>query len=599
MKILINIIRVNMNDLTIKKEPVPEKYKYLGGRSLTSSIVYDEVPPTCEPLGPFNKFVVAPGIVTGSNAPSSGRLSVGGKSPLTGGIKEANAGGITPQKLARLGIKALIIEGQPKTKDWYNLVMTKDKIELVIANEYAGMGNYEFITKIWHKYPNKPGIIGSGIAGQKLMRMAGVFGNNIENSDPGRYAGRGGMGAVLGSKRIVSIITDDHSCEFTKPINKELYDVGRKKLVSAMMEHAITGPVEKDGKPYGGLKNFGTNVLHNILNEAGGLPVRNWTRDQWEGASKISGEAAHEYIDSQKAINPKTKAQYSHPCHEGCIMQCSNVITYPEGGPKGGEVAVSCLEYESSWALGSNCEISNFWDVVELNRICNDLGLDTIEAGNTLAVAMEAGVIKFGDGKAAINLLKKVASNEPIGRLLGMGALGLGNAYGITRVAHAKGQSLPAYDPRPIKGIGVVYATGTMGGDHTQGYTIAPEILQVGGKPDPRDLNKAELSRAFMATTAFLDSTGICLFSAFPILDIPSGLEGMIECIKGFMGVTDFDLTKYGMDVLRKEREFNKGAGFTKVDDRLPEWMTKEPVPPHNVVFDVTEEELDKVFEGM
>ena len=196
-------------------------------------------------------------------------------------------------------------------------------------------------------------------------------------------------------------------------------------------------------------------------------------------------------------------------------------------------------------------------DVEELNRICNDLGIDTIEAGNANAVAMEAGVIKLGDGKAAIDLLKKIGTNDPIGRILGMGALGVGNAYGVTRVAHAKGQSLPPYDPRPIKGIGVVYATGTMGGDHTQGYTIAPEILQVGGKPDPRDLNKAELSRAFMGTTAFLDSTGICLFSAFPILDIPSGIEGMIECVKGYMGVKDFDLTKYGLDVLRKEREFN------------------------------------------
>jgi aldehyde:ferredoxin oxidoreductase len=599
MYLLVHIVRVNMNDLSIKKEEVPDKYKSLGGRSLTSTIVYDEVTPTCEPLGPFNKFIVAPGIVTGSNAPSSGRLSVGAKSPLTHGIKESNAGGITPQKLARLGIKALIIEGLPKTDKWYNLVLTKDKYELVEGTEFANMGNYELIKKMWEKYPNQPGIIGCGIAGQKLMRSAGVFGNNIENTDPGRYAGRGGLGAVLGTKRIVAIITDDHGCEFTQPVNKELYDTGRKKLVAALMEHAITGPVQKDGKPYGALSNFGTNVLHNILNEAGALPVRNWTKGQWDGAAKISGEATHEYIDAQKALDPKSQAQYSHPCHKGCVMQCSNVVTYPEGHAKAGEVAVSCLEYESVWALGSNCEISDYWDVVELNRICNDLGLDTIEAGNTLGVAMEAGIIKFGDGPAAIELLKKVASNDPVGHLLGLGALGLGQAYGVTRVAHTKGQSLPAYDPRPIKGMGVVYAVGTMGGDHTQGYTIAPEILQVGGKPDPRDINKSDLSRAFLSTTAFLDSTGYCLFTAFAILDIPSGLEGMVESVKGYLGVNEFDLTKYGMDVLRKEREFNKKAGFTKVDDRLPEWMTKEPLPPHNVVFDVPDEELDKVFAGM
>jgi aldehyde:ferredoxin oxidoreductase len=594
------IIRVNMNDLTIKEESVPDKYKHYGGRSLTSSIIYDEVPPNCDPLGPNNKFIVAPGIVTGTNAPSSGRLSVGGKSPLTGGIKESNAGGITPQKLARLGIKALIIEGQPASSDkWYNIVLTKDKKELVEANEFANMGNYELIKKMWEKYPNEPGVIGCGIAGQKLMRSAGVFGNNIENSDPGRFAGRGGLGAVLGSKRVIAIVTDDTGCEFCRPTNQELYDTGRKKLVAALMEHAITGPVQKDGKPFGALSNFGTNVLQNIINEAGALPVRNWSKGQWDGAAKLSGEATHEYIDAQKAKDPNTQAQYSHPCHKGCVMQCSNVVTYPEGHEKAGEVAVSCLEYESVWALGSNCEISEYFDVVELNRICNDLGLDTIEAGNTLGVAMEAGIIKFGDGPAAIELLKKVASDEPIGKLLGMGALGLGQAYGVYRVAHAKGQSLPAYDPRPIKGIGVVYATGTQGGDHTQGYTIAPEILQVGGQPDPRDLNKAELSRAFMATTAFIDSTGYCLFTAFAILDIASGFEGMVESIKGFLGLDEFDVIKYGDDVLRKEREFNKRAGFNNADDRLPEWMTKESLPPHNVVFDVPDEELDKVFSDM
>jgi aldehyde:ferredoxin oxidoreductase len=590
-----------MNDLSLKFEHVSDKYKNLGGRALTSSIIYDEVPPNCDPLGPSNKWIVAPGIVTGSNAPSSGRLSVGAKSPLTGGIKESNAGGITPQKLGRLGLKAVIIEGQPKEGEtkWYNLILTKDKKELVEANEYEGVGNYDLITKMWEKYPNKPGVIGCGVAGQKMMKMAGIFGNNVENSDPGRYAGRGGLGAVLGSKRIIAMVTDDTGCEFTKPANMEVYDPARKKLVAALMEHAITGPVKKDDKPYGALSNFGTNVLQNIINEAGALPVRNWTRGQWDGAAKISGEATHEIIDLAVKKDPNSPAQYSHPCHPGCIMQCSNVVTYPEGHEKAGQIAVSCLEYESVWALGSNCEISNYWDVVELNRICNDLGIDTIEAGNTIGVAMEAGVINFGDGPAAIDLLKKIGTNDPLGRLMGMGAVGLAQAYGITRVAHAKGQSLPAYDPRPIKGIGVVYATGTMGGDHTQGYTIAPEILQVGGKPDPRDLNKAELSRTFLAFTAFLDSTGYCLFEAFAILDIPSGMEGFVDSVKGFLGVGELDATQYGMDILKKEREFNRKAGFNNADDRLPEWMTLEKLAPHNVVFDVSDEELDKVFEGM
>lgn len=583
-----------MTDLSHKFEDLPDKYKTFGGRALTSNIVHDEVNPTCHPLGPNNKFIVAPGLLAGTTAPSSGRLSVGGKSPLTGGIKEANAGGLTGRKLARLGIKAVIIEGQPKAKDkWFNILISKNKCDIVEANEFAGMGLYELITKVWDKYPSKPGIMGCGIAGQKLMKAAGVFGNNPENTDPGRYAGRGGLGAVLGSKRIIAIITDDSEGEKPEVVNQDLFDQGRKKLREALDEHGVTGILEKDGKPYGGLKNYGTNVLQNILNEAGGLPVRNWTKGRWDGAAKISGEAVHELVDKVKAKFPDSPAAYAHACHPGCVMKCSNIVPYEDTG----KLHVSPLEYESAWALGSNTEIDSLYHVAELNRICNDLGIDTIEAGNILAVAMDGGIINFGDGEAACNLLKKVGTDDPMGQLLGLGAKGLGDAIGVTRVAQVKGQSLPAYDPRPIKGIGVTYATGTQGGDHTQGYTIAPEILGIGGKADPRNVTKAELSRAFQATTAYIDSTGYCLFIAFAILDIASGNEGMVESINGFLG-TDIDIIKYGIAVLKKEREFNKKAGMTNVHDRLPEFFRLEPVPPHNVVFDVPDEELDKVHEG-
>ncbi len=589
------ILRINMSDMTTKYEEFPEKYKKLGGRALTSTIVFDEVPPTCEPLGSFNKVVIAPGIVTGTNAPSSGRLSVGGKSPLTGGIKEANAGGLTAQKLAKLGLKAVVLEGQPISREkWFNVVIKKGSVEIVEANEFAGMGLYDLIGKVWNNFPNKPGIIGCGIAGQKLMRSAGVFGNNVENNDPGRYAGRGGLGAVIGSKRVIAIITDDTDGERPPPVNKDLFDEGRAKLVAALNEHAVTGVLEKDGKPYGGLKNFGTNVLQNIINEAGALPTRNWREGRFEGAAKISGEATHELVDKVKAKFPDSPAQYAHACHPGCIIKCSNVVPYEDTG----ELQVSPLEYETAWALGTNCGIDSHYHVSELNRICNDLGLDTIEAGNTIGVAMEAGILKFGDGPGAVDFLRKVGTDSPMGNLIGLGALGLGQAFGVTHVAHVKGQSLPAYDPRPIRGIGVTYATGTQGGDHTQGYTIAPEILQVGGAPDRMDINKAELSRAFQATTAFIDSTGYCLFIAFAILDIASGSEGMVQSIQGFLGDTSIDAVAYGMEVLKKEREFNKKAGFTKLDDRLPEFFKTEPLPPHNVVFEVTDEELDKVFES-
>lgn len=579
-----------MSNLESKFEDVPDKYKFLGGRALTSSIILDEVSPTCDPLSLDNKLIVAPGILAGTNAPSSGRLSVGGKSPLTNGIKEANAGGLSPQKLARLGIKALIIEGKPEDETWYNIILTKDKCDIVEANKYAGMGLYELITKIWEDYPNKPGIIGCGIAGQKLMKSAGIFGNNVENNDPGRYAGRGGLGAVLGSKQVIAIVSDDSGTERPQPVNNELFETGRKKLLAALNEHAITGDLEKDGKAYGGLKNFGTNILQNIINEAGALPTRNWSEGRFEDAAKISGEAVHELVDKVKEKFPDSPAAYAHACHPGCVIRCSNCVPYEDTG----KLQISPLEYESAWALGTNCGIGNLYHVAELNRICNDLGLDTIEAGNTIAVAMDAGLLKFGDGPGALELLKKVTTEEEIGSIIGAGALAMGNAKGVSRVAQVKGQSLPAYDPRAIKGIGVTYATGPMGGDHTQGYTIAPEILQVGGKPDPRNPTKAELSRAFQSTTAYIDASGYCLFIAFAILDIESGFNGMIETINGFLG-TEIDLTKYGTDILKKELEFNKRAGFTEKDDRLPEFFYKDPLPPHNVVFDVSNEELDKV----
>ncbi len=587
------IVRVNVTNMTSKFEPLPEKYKHKGGRGMTSALVADEVPATSDPLGPHNKIVFAPGILSGSTAPSSGRLSVGGKSPLTGGIKEANAGGLTARKLGRLGIKAIIIEGWPDHNDWYNVHITKDKVELIKANEFHEMPLYELITKAWENNPNKPGIVGCGVAGQRLLRNAGIFGNNPENTDPGRYAGRGGLGAVLGSKRIIAIITDDKDGARPEPVNPELYEKGRIKLRDALREHAITGGDPTPAAEKGALVNYGTNVLQNIINEAGGLPVKNFQMGSWDGAAKISGEALHARVDEcQEKLGDANEGMYGHACHPGCIMRCSNVL--PD--LKSGKAIVSPLEYESVWALGSNCMIDNLDHVGELNRLCNDLGTDTIETGTTIAVAMEAGLIPWGDGEKAIEILKKAYNkDDPVGKLMMAGTEIAGKVLGVRRLPVAKGQSFPAYDPRPIRGIGVTYATTPMGADHTSGYTIAPEILGSAGGADPRDLKKAALSRAFQATTAYIDQSGYCLFIAFAILDIKEGMEGLQESLEGFLGVDKFDITEEGSDILNTELEFNRRAGFTKEDDRLPEWLKEEKLPPHNVTFDVSDEELDAV----
>lgn len=575
------ILRVNMTDLTAKYENVPEKYKLLGGRGLTTAITCDEVPPTCHPLGPNNKVSYATGFVTGTSAPTSGRISIGGKSPLTGGIKETNSGGMAPQKLARLGIKAIILEGQPKEKGkFWLLQVNKDGAKLMPADSYTGKGLYETYPKLFDKFGKDVGIIGIGIAGEKLMAMAGVCVNDPENR-PSRYAGRGGMGAVMGSKGLKAIILDDKGCPAIALANKEVFEAGRKKLIAAIQEHAVT-------KIGGALNTTGTATLINVINEAGALPTRNFSDGQFEGANKISGETIKETCEKRGGVG-----MVGHACSPGCIIKCSNVYPKPDGTE-----LVSVQEYESVWALGANCGIDSLDVTGELIRLCNDYGVDTIEAGVTIGVAMEAGVAKFGDGKKAIEMMHEIGKCTPLGHILGGGAAITADTFGVVRCPAVKRQAMPAYEPRPIKGIGVIYATSTMGADHTSGYTIAPEILGVSGEVDKFSIEKGDLARNFLHTTAsFFDSSGHCLFISFPCLDIPSGLEGVVEECNGVLGTNwkVADMLKMGKDIVDKERAFNEAAGFTKVADRIPEFMKYEKLPPHNVVFDVPDKTLDGV----
>jgi len=575
-----NILRVNMTNLTAKFQNVPVKYKYYGGRGLTSAITFNEVPPTCHPLGPNNKVIFAPGLVTGTAAPTSARLSVGGKSPLTGTIKETNAGGVAALKLARLGIKAIVVEGQPKQKGKFWLLnVKKDEAELLPAAAYVGKGLYEAYPLMFKKFGEKVGIIACGVAGERLMPMAGVCINDPENR-PARYAGRGGMGAVMGSKGLKAIIIDDKNGGPVPIANKQVFEVGRKKVFNALQKHDIT-------KPGGALNTTGTATLINIINEAGALPTRNFSTGRFEGANKISGETILDTCKKRGGVG-----MTGHSCSPGCVIKCSNVYPKPDGTEH-----VSVQEYESVWSLGANCGIDSLDVTGELIRLCNDYGVDTIETGVVLGIAMEGGLAKFGDGKKAIELLHEIGRGTPAGRILGAGSAVTAAALGVIHCPAVKGQGMPAYEPRAIKGIGVTYATSTMGADHTSGYTISPEILGVSGKLDPFDVKKAAVARNFQEVTAFLDSTGHCLFISFAILDIASGLKGMVEECNGVLGTkwTLKDVNRIGGEIVSMERAFNKAAGFTKVDDRLPEFMKYEKLSPHNVVYDVTDGELDKV----
>jgi aldehyde:ferredoxin oxidoreductase len=576
------ILRVNMIDRTATYEDVPAAYKLLGGRGLTSTIIHDEVDPTCHPLGPNNKLVFAPGIVTGTSAPSSGRISVGSKSPLTGGIKESNAGSNWPQLVARLGLRAIVVEGYPKDDGdgWWGVHVTKDGAEFFPADEYAGQSLYQIFPGLFERFGEKVGIATIGVAGEQKMSMAGVCFNDIDNR-PSRYSGRGGLGAVMGSKRLKFIVVDGEGGAGVDIADQELFDQGRKKMLEALGGHDIT-------KPDGALNSYGTAVLVNILNEAGGYPTRNFREGRFEGAAATSGEAMAEYCEKRGGAG-----MMGHACHPGCVIRCSNVIPNPDGSE-----LVSCLEYETTWALGANCGIDDLDAIGKLTWLCNDIGIDTIEAGGTIAVAMEAGLAEFGDGEKAIEMMEEIRQGSPLGRILGNGAATTGKAFGVVRVPGVKGQNMPAYEPRAIKGIGMTYAVSTMGADHTSGYTIAPEILACGGDVDQFDVDKADLVRAFQHTTAFIDASGHCLFIAFAILDIAEGFDGLVEECNGVLGTnwTGDDVVQLGKEIVDKELAFNRAAGFTPADDRMPEFMKYEKLPPHDVVWDVPDETLDAVF---
>ncbi|MHB8089839.1 MAG: aldehyde ferredoxin oxidoreductase family protein [Anaerolineaceae bacterium] len=574
------ILRINMSELKATYEEVPQKWSRWAGRGLTSAIVCDEVDPLCHPLGPNNKVVIAPGWVTGSPAaPSSGRTSFGGKSPLTGGIKESNAGGLSGQMIAKLRLAAIIIEGVPEKGKWFTLVINKDGVKFESASDLVGKGMYEVDELLWKKYP-KSAVIGIGQAGEMKLSNAGISVNDPENK-PGRYAGRGGLGAVLGVRGVkaVVVIGDGPGVEIA---NEELFNEGRKKLTESILEHGLT-------KKGGALNSYGTAVLVNLLNEAGGFPTRNFSAGQFEGATKISGEAMAEKCEERGG-----EGMMGHGCHPGCIIKCSNI--YPD---ESGKAIVSCIEYETTWSLGANCGIDQLDYIAKMNRECNDIGVDTIEAGNTIAVAMEGGLLKFGDAEGAFKSFDEIRKGTPLGRILGQGCAATAKAFGVSRVPVVKGQSMAAYEPRAVKGIGVTYMTSPMGADHTAGYTIAPEIAGVSGKLDPlSDVGKTELSLTFQAATAFIDSTGYCLFIAFPILDIAKGWAGMAESVAGVTGlnITGNDVISIGKEVLKMERLFNERAGFTPADDRPPEFMLNESLPPHNVKWTIPNEQLDSVF---
>ncbi len=575
------ILRLNMSDQSFRWEEVPAAYAGLGGRAFTSRLIREEVEPTCHPLSPVNKLVVAPGLLTGTPAANTGRISVGGKSPLTGGIKESNAGGIVSQKLARLGVKAIVVEGKPAEDAGFFLVrISTGGVEFLPADEYAGLGNYRTMSRLWKRFGRGVGVMSIGQAGEKRLTAASIHFTDPKGR-PGRAAGRGGLGALMGSKKLKALVVDDRGSENQVDLaDPAKFKAAARKWAKYLIEHPVSGQA---------LPAFGTAVLINIVNEAGALPTKNFREGRFEFAENLSGERMVELI---KQRGGKTK----EGCHPGCVIQCSQ--TYHDAK---GKYLTSGFEYETIWALGANTLIKDLDEVAQLDRLCDDFGLDTIEMGCTLGVLMEGGALPWGDGPGAIKMLKKVATKDPWGLIIGSGSAFAGQALGVDRIPAVKRQGLPAYDPRAEKGMGLSYATSPMGGDHTSGYTVAVNLLQSAGGGDPlKKAGNIELSRNLQIATAAIDATGLCLFVAFPVLDHPDALQCIVDMINARYGLTltPDDVTALGKQVLHDELSFNRAAGFTKAHDRLPEFF-KENLKPHNVTWDFTDAEIDQVLAGL
>ena len=560
--------RVSVREQALRFQPVPDHWVHLGGRGLLARILLDEVNPICAPLGPSNKLIFAPGLLVGHMLSSCDRISIGGKSPLTGGVKESNAGGSTALQLTRLGIKALIIEDAPPDAGWWVLHLSPAGARFEPADDLFGLGVYETAPRLLERYGEHVAVALIGPGGEMRLSAAGIQ-NLDKDKVPARIAARGGLGAVMGSKGLKAIVIDAKAGEKPPIAHLEEYRQAQKEFNKALLAHPQT-------KIYA---EYGTAAMPRMSNGFGGLPTRNFSAGAFEDVEKISGEYMRQLL-----LQRGGESETTHACMAGCTIRCSNIF-----GGEDGKAIVSPLEYETIGLLGPNLSISELDDVARMCYQINDLGLDTIEVGAALGVAAEAGLMKFGDSARAMELIGEIRQGTSLGRVLGNGAATTGRVFGVEHVPVVKGQAMSAYEPRAIKGTGVTYATSPQGADHTAGLTIRAKVDHL----DP--MVQVDLSRNTQINMAGYDTLGACIFAGFGFAAAPETIRDLLNARYDWQIGADI-LQVLGKETLKLEREFNLRAGFTSAHDRIPEWMTHEPLPPHNSVFDVPEKELDEFF---
>jgi aldehyde:ferredoxin oxidoreductase len=552
-----SIIRVNVSDGSVSIEDATEEYALLGGRALTSRIVLDEVEPTADPLGPASRLVFAPGLLGGTAATTSGRTSFGGKSPLMNGCKEANVGGTLGHRLSKLGVKAVVIEGEPPGDTWRVLRIDASGARLEPAPEgLLGLGTYETVACLLDGNVRTTNVVCIGPAGEQQLGAASIATNDPEGR-PTRHAARGGLGALMGAKRLKAIVVSDEGTRPVEAVDKD----GYRQLMLGFSKTTLEDPRTKN------MSAYGTAGVLKFVNrdQVASLPTRNHRLGTFAGGEKISGQRIAE-------LAPERGGKML-PCMAGCIIKCAILFNDARG-----EHVTTALEFETITLLGANLEIDDLEAVAQMDRLCDDLGLDTIETGNAFGVAMEAGVASFGDWQAALRLFDEVRQGTELGRLLGSGTVAVAKHFGIERVPAVKGMGLPAWEPRTLKAMGITYATSPQGADHTAGLVTARGVT-------PETYLKA--SRHEQVLQAAVDSVGLCQFSNPTAED----MAAFVSAQHGVSWAAD-DVMALGRRCLLDEREFNQRAGIAPDVEQIPPFLRTEAIhtTDGDQVFDLPDE---------
>jgi aldehyde:ferredoxin oxidoreductase len=546
-------LHINLNDRTLRNEEFSGEQIARAGRHFIAKTLLELGVAKVDPLSPENPLIFSAGPFAGTNFSNANRLSVGCKSPLTGGIKEANSGGTFAFALGQLEMAGFTLYGA--CKEWVVIRITKEgAISYETAEPYMGKGTNEAAALLFEKYGKKISFALCGPVGEYLGLMSGI---SITDTDgrPSRLSARGGVGAVMGSKKVKAIVVD---------LNKMPTFKDRKKVMGAIREYGARLSKEP---AIDNFKRLGTAMMSDIINRIGALPVRNFSAGRLieasEGPLKLGGDYVRE-LNMSRGGNP------SHACMPGCMIECSNVYVDANG-----KEIVSPLEYETLGLMGSNCGLDHPDDVARVNAVVNDLGVDSIEAGATLAVLMEAGLGKFGDVEFMLQALDDMRQGNARGRIIAQGAARAGEHYKVARVPVVKKQAISAYDPRVVEATGITMMTTAQGADHTAGNL---PVL------DCKDMTTAQVVAASLevqASWATADSLGLCIFGRAVTNASADLIVNAINDAYGTSLEPSFMRT-LGMEAIKMEWEFNRQAGFTDKDDELPAFFYSEPLPPTN-----------------